>query len=135
MDAGAETLPTGSRSSENNRPGSCQAHYVGIGPPKNCCGAAGTLGEGEGGEEGCLGLKPVRRRGSCELAEVLPVVGMVGTILAPVRTVPRLAPRTAGSQQLCNCQHKGTARSAAGTAQITRVPARSVHRHARCSGR
>lgn len=59
MDAGSEAVSTGSRSGENYRPGSCQAHYVGISPQKNRRGAAGTLGEGEGGEEGCSALKSV----------------------------------------------------------------------------
>jgi hypothetical protein len=37
--------------SENDGPGSCKAHNVGISPQEDRGGAAGTVGEGEGWEE------------------------------------------------------------------------------------
>jgi len=36
--------------------GSCQAHHVGISPEEDRSRTAGTVGEGEGGEEGGLAL-------------------------------------------------------------------------------
>jgi hypothetical protein len=39
---------------EVNGIGSCQAHHVGISPEEDRSGTAGTVGEGEGGEEGGL---------------------------------------------------------------------------------
>jgi hypothetical protein len=48
-------------SSENNQHGSCKAHHVGIGPDEDRNGTAGTVGEGEGGEEGGLVVLPPLR--------------------------------------------------------------------------
>jgi hypothetical protein len=45
MGEGAEGIAAGSRSSENNGFGSCEAHDVAIGTSENCGGAAGAVGE------------------------------------------------------------------------------------------
>jgi hypothetical protein len=42
--------------SENYELGSCEAHLVSVSPPKDCSGAASTVGAGQGGaEEGGVG--------------------------------------------------------------------------------
>jgi hypothetical protein len=51
--AGSEWIEANS----GNCVGSCEAHHVGISPQEDCSGAAGTLGEGEGGEEEIDGIK------------------------------------------------------------------------------
>jgi hypothetical protein len=45
----------GTAASENDGLGTCEAHHVHISPSEGRGGAAGTVGEGPGGEEeGCL---------------------------------------------------------------------------------
>jgi len=42
-------------SRKDNQHGSCEAqHHVGVSPQEDRSSAAGTVGEGEGGQEGCL---------------------------------------------------------------------------------
>jgi hypothetical protein len=62
----------GSKRSENNWLGSCQTHDVGISPQKDCGGAAGEVGKGEGGEEvGSLRFGWVRRTARLPLSASL----------------------------------------------------------------
>jgi hypothetical protein len=52
MGEGSEGIAA-SRGSENYGPGSSrEARHVGISPQEDRCGTKGTVGEGEGGEEG-----------------------------------------------------------------------------------
>jgi hypothetical protein len=51
MGKGWEGIEASSNGSENNSLGTCEAHHVGGRPQEDRGGAAGTLGEGAGGEE------------------------------------------------------------------------------------
>jgi hypothetical protein len=55
MGKGSEGTEASSGESENNWLGSCKAHHVGIRPQEDRGGAAGTVGEGTGGEEEIVG--------------------------------------------------------------------------------
>ena len=55
MGEGWEGTEANSRCIQNNRLHSCEAHDLAGRPQEDRSGAAGTLGEGEGGEEeGCV---------------------------------------------------------------------------------
>ena len=63
-----------SEGSKNNGLGSCEAHYVSVGPQENRRGTAGEVGEGEGGpEEGCLEHEQCSDEGSANRAFPFPV--------------------------------------------------------------
>ena len=50
----AEGIAASCRGTGNNGLSSCEAQNVASIPQEDCGSAAGTVGEGEGGEEGCL---------------------------------------------------------------------------------